>query len=326
MQDSVRHPGKDIVLVTGSTAIDQTGIYPDSFETYQHQYRIEAFNASFQLADIKTSFGGCAVNIVYGLHLLGIKAKPLSSAGRNFRDRYLPRLNQLGIDVSHIAIDDTREHSASCMILNDAHGNQIIGFYPGPAVPGRQLPSALAIIDQVALAVLAPEAAQLMLKQAQDLAPLKIPIILDPGQVISDFKRDEILALLELSTCLIANEYEYRVLQTNGGIDHQDVLAAISHLVITRADQGVSIYRDGQQYQVDAVADVDIVDVTGCGDAFRAGYVYGMVENLGPIACGQLGCVMAALNLTTPATQNYEADVATVKKLQSEYYPAALRP
>ena len=158
------------MLVTGSTAIDSIGTYNGSFEEYQAQYPISALNTSFQLTDLKSSFGGCAPNIAYGLHQLGVNVIPLSSAGRNFRDRYLPHMKQLGINVDHITIDDSIEHSASCMMINDLHGNQIIGFYPGPANPLRESPADLEEIDRVALAVLAPENAQLMLRQARQLA------------------------------------------------------------------------------------------------------------------------------------------------------------
>jgi adenosine kinase len=90
---------KPLILVTGSTAIDQIGSYDGSFEEYQSSYLVNAFNVSFQLTEMRTSFGGCAPNIAHGLTQLGIDAIPLSSAGRNFVDQYKAHLINLGINI-----------------------------------------------------------------------------------------------------------------------------------------------------------------------------------------------------------------------------------
>lgn len=311
---------KDIVLVTGSTAIDLIGVYSGSFDDYQAQYNINALNTSFQLTEMKTSFGGCAPNIAYGLNQLGVNVIPLSSAGRNFKDRYQAHLEQHGINVGYIMVDEAREQSASCVMINDLHGNQIIGFYPGPLTPKRKLPSEMDEIDRIALAVLAPENAQLMLRQARDLAKRNIPLVFDPGQVITDFQKDEIHELLGLSHTLIANDYEYSVLKTNGELTDEEVLLAADEVVITHGEDGVGIFTSGQVYHVDSVPGVDIIEVTGCGDAFRAGYVYGVLKQLDPVQRGQIGCIMAALNLRHPETQGYPASEALVTEMQREVY------
>ncbi|HCC43349.1 MAG TPA: hypothetical protein DEQ32_03045, partial [Gammaproteobacteria bacterium] len=131
---------REIILVAGSTAIDQTGHYAGDFEEYQARYPINALNLSFQLTEMHTSFGGCAPNIAWGLCQLGVKALPLSSAGRNFEDRYSAHLRANNIETKYIAIDENSENSASCVMVNDSVGNQIIGFYPGPDSSKRKLP------------------------------------------------------------------------------------------------------------------------------------------------------------------------------------------
>ena len=313
-------PMNNVVLVTGSTAIDQTGFFNGSFKDYQSKYPINSLNMSFQLAGMKTSFGGCAPNIAYGLHQLGISAIPLSSAGRDFRDHYLPHLQRLGINVDYIAIDDDEEHSASCMMLNDKQGNQIIGFYPGPGTPFRKLPSELEEINQVALTILGPEAPALTLKQARDLAGLSVPMLFDPGQVISDFDRDELLEMLSLASILIVNDFEFSALQANAELTAEEVFSQVAEVVVTQGANGADIHHKGQLVHVDALPDVDIVEVTGSGDAFRAGYTYGILNNLSLSERGQLGCVMAMLNLVMPETQNYRTSLAEVLALQKKYY------
>lgn len=311
---------KDIVLVTGSTAIDQTGLYEGSFEEYESRYTINAFNASFPLTSMKTSFGGCAPNIAYGLHQLGINALPLSSAGRNFRDRYLAHLNDIGLNTDFITIDDDVENCASCLMINDLHGNQLIGFYPGPSNPKRYLPSELPVIDQVALAILGPEEPQLTLRQGRDLAALNVPLLVDPGQVTTAFNRQEIRELLTIADYLIVNDYEYSVLKANGDLTDEQILAMVPEVVVTHGDKGVGIFDQALTYHIDAVPDVDIVEVTGCGDAFRAGYAYGIIKGLPLKERAQMGCIMAMTNLGAPETQGYQISVEKLLALQERFY------
>lgn len=309
------------VLVTGSVAIDITGVYPGSFEAYERRYDVTRLNASFQLGELQTGFGGCCLNIAYGLRLLGVDTIPLSSAGRNFRDAYLPRLLSLGINADNIAIDDEAEHGASCLMINDEAGNQIIGFYPGRENPARRLPSEVPGITEVGCAILAPERAALMLRQARDLGRLGIPIVLDPGQAITDFEADEIVELLDLSSVLVANEHEFRALLANGKLSERDAISRTEKTVITRSEAGADIFEAGERRRVAALKDDGgIVDATGCGDAFRAGFVYGLAAGRGTETATQLGCVMAAINLHSPGTQNYVTDRDTVEARRREAY------
>ena len=147
---------RDTVLIAGSTAIDQIGLYPGDFQQYQSRYPINALNMSFQLADMHSSFGGCAPNIAWGLAQLAVKSIPLSSAGRNFKDRYESHLRRHNIDTRYIAIDDTIENCATCLIINDDSGNQITGFYPGPDSSTRKLPSQIPEVNEISLAILGP--------------------------------------------------------------------------------------------------------------------------------------------------------------------------
>lgn len=311
---------KTIILVTGSTAIDQTGIYDGSFEDYQANYAIKAFNISFQLADMRTSFGGCAPNIAHGLTQLGIDAIPLSSAGRNFVDQYKAHLINLGINIDFIAVADDVANCASCMMINDAHGNQVIGFYPGPDNPRRQSPETLPFIDNIVLTILGPEEPELTLRQGRILFEHNVPLMVDPGQVISAFSRDQIRELLKLARYLVINHHEFEVLKTNGGLTDKEVFGQVPEVVLTRGDKGVAIYSGGGICHVDAVPDVKVNEVTGCGDAFRAGYAYGIVNNLNLTERAQAGCIMAARNLENPETQRYRITATELDALRTTIY------
>ncbi len=311
---------KTIVLVTGSTAVDQTGIYDGSFEEYEANYAIQAFNASFQLTDMRTSFGGCAPNIAHGLTQLGVDAIPLSSAGRNFVDQYRQHLINLGINIDYITVDDAVANCASCLMINDAHGNQVIGFYPGPDNPKRHSPETLPFLDNTALAILGPEEPELTLRQGRILFKHNVPLMVDPGQVVSAFTKDQIRELLKLAQYLVVNDHEFEVLKTNGELTDEEVLGRVPEVIRTHGEKGVGVFtRDGICH-VEAVPDVSIVEVTGCGDAFRAGYAYGIINNLNPRECAQVGCIMAARNLENPETQRYRIDAGELKTLQATIY------
>ena len=311
---------KTIILVTGSTSIDQTGIYDGSFEAYEASYSIRALNVSFQLADMRTSFGGCAPNIAHGLTQLGVDAIPLSSAGRNFVDQYQQHLISLGINIDFITVDDDVASCASCLMINDAHGNQVIGFYPGPDDPRRQSPETLPFIDNIALAILGPEKPELTLRQGRILFEHNVPLMVDPGQVISAFSRDQIHELLTLARYLVVNHHEFEVLKTNGGLTDDEVFSRVPEVVLTHGDKGVGIFSREGVYHVNAVPDVYIDEVTGCGDAFRAGYAYGILNNLNLEERGQIGCIMAARNLENPETQRYRIDAVELTSLRTTIY------
>lgn len=309
-----------IVLVTGSTAIDQTGSYDGSFEQYQTDYPINAMNVSFQLSGMKTSFGGCAPNIAYGLNLLGVDVVPLSSAGRNFRDRYESHLQSRGIETAYIMVDESIENCATCLMMNDRDGNQVIGFYPGPKNPKRHLPHELPMIDQVALAILGPEEPELTLRQGRDLASLSIPIMVDPGQVTAEFDQRQTRELLSFADYLVVNTYEFEVMKTNGGLEADDIRELVPEIVVTRGEGGCDVYQGDRSTHVHAAEAADIVEVTGCGDAFRAGYAYGILNGCKVSARAELGCIMAMQNLGAPETQQYVIDEALLLTLQASIY------
>ncbi|MCB1692502.1 MAG: hypothetical protein KDI19_07020 [Pseudomonadales bacterium] len=300
------------VLVCGSIALDHLGLYAGSFAEYQEKYPISALNFSLQLKALRTSFGGCGINIVYGLVKLGVPCIPLSAAGMNFNDHYRDHLLALGVNVDHIAVDPEYAQCATAIVLSDSLGNQITGFYPGASPsPLRKMPSDIPGISDVEIAVLAPEDAPIMLRQARDLSAIGIPILFDPGQGISEFTVEEVRELLMLSDYVIANDHEWEILQLNGRMTANEVIATQRQVIVTRSEHGVDIYRDGHEaIHVPAAEPERIIEVTGSGDAFRAGYVAGLLQDLAPTVCARLGAITAVYNLESPETQHYDFTVA----------------
>ncbi len=312
------------VLVCGSTAIDLVASYGGSFTEYEEANDIRSLNLSLQLATLQSSFGGCAMNISYGLHKLGIEAIPLSVVGSSFREGYQPYLHRLGININNVVIDDAFEQGATGIMTSDRSGNQITLFYPGAASSSlRKKPSEVEGIEGCDLAILAPEGAPIMLDLARDLSNLNIPVIFDPGQCLAEFSREILLELLDLCHHTILNEHELSILLRLAGIDQETLEDKMVLLIVTRGAKGVEIYTGGGHHHVPAVIQSEIMDPTGCGDAFRSGFIYGWLNQLGAVESAQLGNLMAAENLKCPHTQNYDIDAALLLKKRAEHFAAA---
>ncbi|MEX0942476.1 MAG: PfkB family carbohydrate kinase [Pseudomonadales bacterium] len=295
------------VLVCGSIAIDLLGTYAGSFADYQARYPINALNFSLQLQELRSSFGGCGMNIVYGLTRLNIECLPLTAAGVNFYDHYRDHLQELGVNLKHIVVDSDYAQCATAIVISDQLGNQITSFYAGASPsPKRKLPSEIDGIDQVRIAVLAPEDAPIMLRQARDLHSLGIPVLFDPGQGISEFSREELRELLSLSAYVIANAHEWEIIQLNAGLAADEIVADQREVIVTLSQDGVDILKEGQaRARIPALKPDRIVEVTGSGDAFRAGYIAGLLQGLPSAQCARIGSLMAIYNLESPETQRY---------------------
>jgi adenosine kinase len=300
-------------MVCGSVALDLIGQYPGCFEEYQSKHPIMALNISLQLTELRTSFGGCGMNIAYGLHQLGVRALPVSVVGRNFNDHYGPRLQSLGIDTQHIIVDPDFAQCATGIMISDEKGNQITVFHAGAGLsPRRPLPHTLAGIDHVELAVLAPENPAIMLRQAEDFATLNIPILFDPGQCLHEFDAADLIQLISLSRYITVNGHEWDILQRISGMTPAQLVMPARQIVVTRGGQGVDIYTHGKgTLHIAAIKCSTPVDPTGCGDAFRAGFVFGLLRGAGPEASARMGSLAAVYNLEHEETQRYEFTLAS---------------
>ena len=309
------------VLVCGSAAIDFLGSYTGSFKDYENRYPTAGLNISLQLSKLTTSFGGCGMNITYGLNKLGVAVTPLTSVGLDFQDHYQAHLETEGIDSRYVCVDQSFDHSAHCIIFSDDFGNQITAFNPGASLSvDRILPRAIPHFGEFSIAMLAPEDAPIMLRQARDIAKTGVKVIFDPGQGLAEFKKAEIRELLKLSHFVICNDHEWEIMQTNADLS-ADAIIATHEVIITRGANGVDLYSaHREQSHVDALPNQQIVDPTGCGDAFRAGYIFGMLNTQSPEACAEYGCVMASTNLTCSETQRYDIDRDTLMKSRQAFY------
>jgi len=309
------------LLVVGATAIDLIGVYPSHFKQYEEEYRPKNLNVSFQLAGLERSYGGCAMNIAFGLARLNIEGFPFSTIGKDFFEGYQEHVEAAGINTKYLEV--LEETGATCLMINDQAGNQIIGFYPGPGTSPKEIPEPISSKkEEISLCFIAPQEPDLTLNQAAQMKSLGIPVMVDTGQVSAKYSKQDVKKLLELVDYIIINENELEVLKINANLSEKQFVEPIVEAIITKGQDGVDIISKSSRNHVKSlsVSDKDFLDATGCGDAFRAGFIFGFFEGENSIRASQFGCVMAAANLCSSGAQNFDISPEVLKSRTEDFY------
>jgi adenosine kinase len=309
------------LLVVGATAIDLIGFYPSQFKQYEKEYRPKNLNVSFQLAELERSYGGCAMNIAFGLARLDIKGFPFSTIGKDFFEGYQEHVEAAGINTKYLEV--RQETGATCLMINDQSGNQIIGFYPGSGTSPKEIPEAISSKrEEISLCFIAPQEPDLTLNQAAQMKSLDIPVMVDTGQVSAEYSKQDIKKLLELVDYIIVNENELEVLKINANLNEKQFVEPIVEAIITRGEDGVDIISKTARSHIHSleISESDFVDATGCGDAFRAGFVFGFFEGANSIRAAQLGCLMAAANIKSLGAQNFDINPEKLRAQREFFY------
>ena len=309
------------LLVVGATAIDLIGFYPSQFKQYEKEYRPKSLNVSLQLAGLERSYGGCAMNIAFGLARLNIQGFPFSIIGKDFFEGYQEHVEAAGINTKYLEV--LEETGATCLMINDIAGNQIIGFYPGPGTSPKEIPEAISSKkEEISLCFIAPQEPDLTLNQATQMKSLGIPVMVDTGQVSAKYSKQDIKKLLELVDYIIVNENELEVLKINANLNEKQFVEPIVEAIITRGEDGVDIISKTARSHIHSleISESDFVDATGCGDAFRAGFVFGFFEGANSIRAAQLGCLMAAANIKSLGAQNFDINPEKLRAQREFFY------
>ena len=302
---SALRPKRARVLLTGTLAIDHIGEYPGVFSALP---RHRGINLTVHLRTLARRFGGCAMNIAYTLRLLGDDPAPFVFVGADFAagSDYAAHLEALEMDTTGITIT-AAPRSANAFLFTDREGSQFTAFHPGPAVPGDYAVrlARFAAAGGFEFAVLAPDLPANMLAAASALRAAGIPFLTDPGQNITDFNAALARRLVGLSERVIVNEFEHETLR---GLTGDDALAALELLVVTRGEQGACWRSRGSGAGQEAAVAANARDPTGCGDAFRGGFVHAQLRGAGPRAAIRAGLVAAGAALEVMGTQTHRLD------------------
>ena len=292
-------------LICGSLAFDTITMFPGRFAEQILPEQVHILNVSFLVPTLRREFGGCAGNIAYTLKALGGEPVVMAAVGSDGGE-YLQRLQSWGVSTEHVAsISDS--FTAQAIIITDSSNNQITAFHPGAMQSAQQTP--VPVRDDIRIAIIAPDGRDAMLEHATQLATAGIPFVFDPGQGLPMFDGPELKRFVSQARWLAVNDYEARMLCDRTGESLESL--STSHLagvVVTLGADGCDVWEQGQRTHVAGVAASEVVDPTGCGDAFRGALLYGLERGWPLRRCVELGNRVGALKIACRGGQNHLID------------------
>ena len=289
-------------LICGSLAFDKIMQYNGRFGETLMADQLHKVNVSFLVPTLRTEFGGCSGNIAYNLKMLGGEPRIVGVMGQDCGP-YLERLQKLGISTENIMIK-ADSYNAQCFVTADADNNQINAFHPGAMSFAHE--NDIAKAGPARVAIISPDGHEGMLKHAETLTDLGIPIMFDPGQQLPMFNCEQLIDFIDKATYVTANDYEIELLMERTGLTIPDMASRLEALIVTRGEQGSEIYTDGKRIDIPAVPAAAVLDPTGCGDAYRAGLLFGITNDLNWETSGRLASLMGSIKIAHQGPQNHQ--------------------
>ncbi|MEB2345986.1 MAG: carbohydrate kinase family protein [Deltaproteobacteria bacterium] len=310
------------ILITGSLAIDRIMVFQDRFKNHILPEKLHILSISFHVPTLDEFQGGCAGNIAHGVKLLGGDPLIVAAAGRDFGP-YAQSLDARGIRRDGIAVFEDA-YTAQCFITTDLDDNQIVAFHPGAMERASGI-DVERFLPGVSVALVGPDDNQAMRRHAATLKARGVPLVCDPGQQLINFDGPGLLEFLAGARVYVVNDYEWAVTLDRTGLGEQALAARAGAIVVTRGAEGSTILEGGARTDVPAVKAAQVVDPTGCGDAFRAGLLVGLERGLPLETAARLGSVMGTLAVEQRGTQSVSADLATIRaRYAGAFGPAPL--
>jgi len=288
-------------LICGSLAIDVIMQYEGRFGDTLLADQLHKVNVSFLVPTMRTEFGGCSGNIAYNLKMLGGDPRIVGVMGQDCA-AYLERLQKLGISTQNILIKKDA-YNAQCFVTADSDNNQINAFHPGAMSFAHE--NNIEEAGPARLAIISPDGHLGMLKHADDLVRLNIPFIFDPGQQMPMFTPEQLIGFIDKATYVTCNDYEIELLVDRTGLTLAEIAQRLEALIVTRGEKGSEIYTKGTSIDIPAVPADAVLDPTGCGDAYRAGLLYGLTHDLGWETTGRLASLLGAIKIAHKGAQNH---------------------
>jgi adenosine kinase len=293
-------------LICGSMAYDTIMVFDDQFKNHILPDKVHMLNVSFLVPRMRREFGGCAGNIAYNLKLLGGEPVPMATVGQDFAP-YREWFE--GLDIR---LDRVREvpgtFTAQAFITTDKDNNQITAFHPG-AMMESHLNHTSDVAD-VAIGIVAPDGREGMLQHAAEFAARGTPFIFDPGQALPLFSGAEFRAFIEQADYVAVNSYEASLLSERTGWSEGEIARRVKAYIVTHGAEGSTIHAGSTSHDIPAAKPRAVVDPTGCGDAYRAGLIHGILRGLDWPNVGRVASLLGAIKIAHPGTQNHRFDPA----------------
>ena len=288
-------------LICGSLAYDTIMVFQDQFKNHILPDKVHILNVSFLVPRMRREFGGCAGNIAYNLHLLGGDALPMATVGEDFGP-YRTHFEAIGISMAQVK-EISGLFTAQAFITTDLDDNQITAFHPGAMM--RSYENKVGDVPDVGFGIVGPDGYEAMLQNSRDFANLDIPHIFDPGQAMPLYNGAELTQMIEQATYVTVNDYESSLLQERTGLSEKDIAQRVKGYLITRGAAGSEIHTKSGMVHVPAANAIRVVDPTGCGDAYRAGLIFGLMKGMDWATTGRIASLMGALKIESLGPQNH---------------------
>ncbi len=288
-------------LICGSLAFDTIMSFEGRFAEQIMPEQLHILNVSFLVPTLRREFGGCAGNIAYSLSQLGGSALPMATVGNDGQD-YVAHLRNKGISTEFIR-EIAGSYTAQAMIMTDRDNNQITAFHPGAMSHAHA--SEIKPRSDIKLGIISPDGRDAMLLHAAQFKAASIPFVFDPGQGLPMFNGEELTHFIDQASWVTVNDYEGRMLSERCGLNSSDISRRVQGLVVTLGAQGCEVWVDGVMTHVPPVKAVQLVDPTGCGDAFRGALLFGLERGWSLVDSCALGNRVGAHKIATPGCQNY---------------------
>jgi adenosine kinase len=301
-------------------AYDTVMVFDGHFKDHILADRIHMLNVAFLVPALRRNFGGCAGNIAYNLKLLGGQGRVMATVGSDFAP-YKAWMHDCGLPTDLIRQLDA-DYTAQAYITTDNDNNQITAFHPG-AMSHASLNKVPANAG-IRLGIVAPESRDGMIQHAEQFAAAQIPFIFDPGQAMTLFNGDELRVFLKLATWVATNDYEASLLSERVGRGIEDIAADVKALIVTRGAEGSHIYTAGQRIDVPVAKPERVADPTGCGDAYRAGLLYGLQRGFDWLTTGRIASLLGALKIAHHGTQNHRFTMEQFRRAFASNFHAEL--
>ena len=304
------------VLICGSMAYDTIMVFHDRFKNHILPEQVHILNVSFLVPELRREYGGCAGNIAYNLKLLGAEALIMATVGKDFQP-YSQWLAYCGLSQEFVRVLDD-SFTAQAYITTDMDDNQITAFHPGAMsfshanlVPPNR---------GIKVGIVSPDGKEGMGEHAKQFHSAGIPFIFDPGQGMPMFDGEELLKFVELADWVTLNDYEAKLMEERTGLSPEQLAAKVKALIVTKGGDGSLIYTEGGILEIPSAKPKAVVDPTGCGDAYRAGLLYGLTEEFDWETTGRIASLLGAIKVETPGTQNHGFSLNEFKERYRENF------
>jgi len=298
------------IAVVGSLAFDYIFDFPQTFEENILPDKIKNLSVSFLAEKLCKNFGGVAGNITYNLSLLNCSSSIISCAGKADFSLYREHLKKMNVDISFVE-EVENEFCANAFIVSDRNNCQISAFYPGALLRDNDLIKSLGekmkMFDLIVVGPTVPEAMNSAVKLAKKY---NIAYLYDPAQQIPSVSRDDLRYALDGAEIIIGNDYELSLINNKSGYSNNDLIAKSRILITTLGEKGSLVESDNDKHNIGVAEPLRLVDTTGAGDAYIAGFVAGYVKNLDVKSCAKIGATLSSFVIEEYGTQNHKISLS----------------